>query len=120
VADNGPAALEAVKLTKHFPVRGLRGRTGGVVHACEDVSLALYPKQVVAVVGESGSGKSTLARMLGRLITPTSGQIFLAGELQRTSPRGARSYRSEVQLVLQDPYASLNPPRASATRWNAR
>jgi peptide/nickel transport system ATP-binding protein len=102
-----PAALEARSLTKHFPVRrgwGLRG--GAVVHAVEDVSLVLRRGTVTAVVGESGSGKSTLARMLARLIKPTSGEVLLNGE---PAPDGGRTYAGLVQLVLQDPFASLNP-----------
>jgi peptide/nickel transport system ATP-binding protein len=102
-----PAALEARSLTKHFPVRrgwGLRG--GAVVHAVEDVSLVLRRGTVTAVVGESGSGKSTLARMLARLIKPTSGEVFLDGA---PAPAGGRGYAGLVQLVLQDPFASLNP-----------
>ncbi len=116
--------LEAVGLTKHFPVRrsGLRGRArlrrrgqGGeadgpiVVHAVEDVSLALPESGITGVVGESGSGKSTLARMLARLITPTAGQLLLDGAEVPASSHGRREYARDVQLVLQDPFSSLNP-----------
>jgi peptide/nickel transport system ATP-binding protein len=115
--------LEARSLTKHFPVHharrarrrltGTRGRTGPgsapVVHAVEDVSLALPPGRITAVVGESGSGKSTLARLLARLITPTSGQLLLDGTEVPASTRGRREYARDVQLVLQDPFSSLNP-----------
>jgi peptide/nickel transport system ATP-binding protein len=125
----GPAAgtplLEARALTKHFPVRRRgraarahaaggagRGRPAGgrpVVHAVEDVSLALPPGGITAVVGESGSGKSTLARLLARLITPTSGRLLLGGREVPASSRGRREYAGDVQLVLQDPFSSLNP-----------
>jgi peptide/nickel transport system ATP-binding protein len=112
--------LEARALTKHFPVhharrRGCRppgrGRPGGVpvVHAVEDVSLALPPGRITAVVGESGSGKSTLALMLARLITPTSGQLLLDGVEVSARRRGHREYARAVQMVLQDPFSSLNP-----------
>jgi peptide/nickel transport system ATP-binding protein len=115
--------LEARSLTKHFPVHrarrarrrltGARGRTrqGGVpvVHAVEEVSLALPPGRITAVVGESGSGKSTLARLLARLITPTSGQLLLDGTQVPATTRGHREYARDVQLVLQDPFSSLNP-----------
>lgn len=100
--------LEARNLTKHFPVRHARlGATGAVVHAVENVTLALPESGITAVVGESGSGKSTLARMLARLIQPTSGAILLDGtELHGGTRRG---YARQVQLVLQDPFSSLNP-----------
>ncbi|HEV2343118.1 MAG TPA: ABC transporter ATP-binding protein [Actinocrinis sp.] len=101
-----PPALEARALTKHFPIRRGWGMRTALVHAVEDVSLRLYGGTVTAVVGESGSGKSTLARMLARLIEPTSGQVLLGGA---PAPHGGREYSSAVQLVLQDPFASLNP-----------
>jgi peptide/nickel transport system ATP-binding protein len=106
-------ALEARHLTKHFPVRagGLVAR-GSLVHAVEDVSLALPESGITAVVGESGSGKSTLARMLARLITPTSGTVLLDGAEIRA--RGRRGYASQVQMVLQDPFSSLNPVHSVA------
>jgi peptide/nickel transport system ATP-binding protein len=101
--------LEAKDLTKHFPVRerpfSLRR---SAVRAVEGVSLRLAKGSVTAVVGESGSGKSTLARMLARLIVPTAGEVLLRGE---PTPRGGvrRDYSRQVQLVLQDPFSSLNP-----------
>jgi peptide/nickel transport system ATP-binding protein len=110
--------LEARHLTKHFAVlhagrAGGAGRTrlrrphgGTVVHAVEDVSLALAPAKVTAVVGESGSGKSTLARMLARLVSPTNGEILLDGH---AASGHRREYARQVQMVLQDPFASLNP-----------
>ena len=101
-----PPALEARSLTKHFPVRRGWGARSALVHAVEDVSLTLRRGTVTAVVGESGSGKSTLARMLARLIKPTSGEVLLGGV---PAPAGGRGYSGEVQLVLQDPFASLNP-----------
>lgn len=109
--------LEAIGLTQHFPVRARSGRAafgdrrrGRVVHAVDDVSIRLWAGQVTAVVGESGSGKSTLARILARLTSPSSGRLWLDG---RAAPlgagRGARAYRHTVQLILQDPFSSLNP-----------
>ena len=104
----GVPALEARSLTKHFPVHdGLR-RTTRFVHAVEDISLALPEGTVTAVVGESGSGKSTLARLLVQLITPTSGELLLDGKPVGTSSRVRRDYTSQVHLVLQDPFSSLN------------
>ncbi len=115
------AVLEAHHLTKHFAVHGSVagasrrlariGKSARVVHAVDDVSLALPPGQVTAVVGESGSGKSTLARLLARLITPTSGEILLGGHAapHARTHRQQLDYAKTVQMVLQDPFASLNP-----------
>ncbi len=117
----GTPLLEARNLTKHFPLHGrargrarrLRadrtGRGGAVVRAVENVSLALAEAQVTAVVGESGSGKSTLARLLCRLLEPTSGQLLAGGRPVPSGRRGGRSYARLVQMVLQDPFSSLNP-----------
>ena len=80
-----------------------------MVYAVEQVSLSLAADAITAVVGESGSGKSTLARMLARLITPTTGQILLDGRPVPASSRGRRAYTRDVQMVLQDPFSSLNP-----------
>ena len=103
-ADPGhPPVLEARGLTKHFPVH--RGARHAVVHAVEDVTLALPGGGITAVVGESGSGKSTLARMMAQLIKPTAGTVLLDG----AAAPGRRRYARAVQLVLQDPFSSLNP-----------
>jgi peptide/nickel transport system ATP-binding protein len=121
-----PPLLEVRNLTKHFAVHDsvlasgrqrLRARTGRgqptaavrVVHAVDDVSLALPPAHVTAVVGESGSGKSTLARLLARLVTPTSGTLLLNGKPVPARQRRTLAYAKTVQMVLQDPFASLNP-----------
>ncbi|HEX6527952.1 MAG TPA: ABC transporter ATP-binding protein [Streptosporangiaceae bacterium] len=103
-----PPVLEARAVTKHFPVhrRGRQLGRGAVVHAVDDVSLALTEASITAVVGESGSGKSTLARTLARLIAPTSGEVLLNGRPVRGSRLG---YARTVQMVLQDPFSSLNP-----------
>jgi peptide/nickel transport system ATP-binding protein len=104
--------LEARRLTKHYRVHGTRRSRRGsqlAVHAVEQVSLALPADGITAVVGESGSGKSTLARMLARLVTPTSGQILLDGREVPAPTKGRREYTRDVQMVLQDPFSSLNP-----------
>ncbi|MET9231146.1 ABC transporter ATP-binding protein [Lentzea sp. NPDC003310] len=75
------------------------------VRAVRDVSLVLRRGRVTALVGESGSGKSTVAKLLARLVDPTSGEILLDGE----KVRRVREYRRKVQMVFQDPFASLNP-----------
>jgi peptide/nickel transport system ATP-binding protein len=110
-APRGAPVLEARGLTKHFRVRSrqARGQRGirAVVHACEDVDLVLEAGRVTAVVGESGSGKTTVARMLAQLVKPTRGTIMLDG--RPVSGRKLRGYRRKVQIVFQDPFASLNP-----------
>ena len=104
-AERGPLAMEAAGLTKDFRL----GR-GQVLHAVRDVSLSLYRGGVVALVGESGSGKSTVARLLAGQERLTSGTISLDGEPVSLPTRKAfRHYKSSVQMVFQDPFASLNP-----------
>ncbi|HVH65644.1 MAG TPA: ABC transporter ATP-binding protein [Candidatus Acidoferrum sp.] len=101
--------LEGRHLTKSFRVRRDRRLFSDRVrvHAVDDVSLSLAAGKVTAVVGESGSGKTTLARLLARIIRPDVGQLLLNG---RPAPPGRpRSYAAEVQMVFQDPFASLNP-----------
>jgi peptide/nickel transport system ATP-binding protein len=100
--------LEAVGVTKHYHVRN--GRFGrNIVHAAEDISVALRPGTVTAVVGESGSGKSTLSRMLARTQSLTAGKLFFEGNEIDLRKKPTAEYRRTVQLVLQDPFASLNP-----------
>ncbi len=97
--------LDATSLSKDF-----RLSRGHVLHAVRDVSLSLHRGRVVALVGESGSGKSTVARLLAGQEIPTAGTFSLRGVPVRLSTRRAfRQYKSEVQLVFQDPFASLNP-----------
>ena len=106
--------LEAIGLTKHFPVRrrlrDLVKHTHDAVHAVDDVHLTLRRGRVTALVGESGSGKSTVARLLAQLYPRTAGEIKLHGESTRV--RGGRQFRryaARVQMIFQDPFASLNP-----------
>ena len=103
--------LEAVHLRKWFPVRSWNiFGPRRAVHAVEDTSFALYPGRATALVGESGSGKTTVARLLAGLYTPTAGTILFRGKpAQLDKAAHLRSYRSHVQLILQDPFSSLNP-----------
>jgi peptide/nickel transport system ATP-binding protein len=107
-AATGQPLLEAVDVTKHFKV-GVGKAKRATVHAAENISVALHPGSVTAVVGESGSGKSTLARMLARAFELTSGTLYLDGKKIDPKHKADKSYRGAVQLVLQDPFASLNP-----------
>jgi peptide/nickel transport system ATP-binding protein len=112
-ASEAKPALEGVDLIKHYPASGGGRRRGRVVHAVDGVSVALWPGRTLGVVGESGSGKSTVAKLLSLLVTPTSGTIRLDGEA--VDPRRAeavRAYHGEVQMVFQDPFASLNPAKS--------
>jgi oligopeptide/dipeptide ABC transporter ATP-binding protein len=107
--------LQVKDLVKHYPVRGGRWGERSVVHALDGVSLSLGGKETLAVVGESGCGKTTLARCLVRLVEPTSGAIRLAGrDVTRPSPVERREIPRLIQIVFQDPYASLNPRRTIA------
>jgi len=101
--------IDVRNLTKHFPVGGFVSKQ--VVHALEDVSFSMPRGEVVALVGESGAGKSTTARLLARLIATTSGEIVYEGkDILKSEPRHASlDYRSDVQMVFQDPFGSLNP-----------
>ncbi|HEX7084666.1 MAG TPA: ABC transporter ATP-binding protein [Gaiellaceae bacterium] len=103
--------IEARGLTKHFPAGGgLVGR-GSRVHAVDQVDFALRPGRITALVGESGSGKSTVARLLARLYDPTDGTLLFEGRDVAGSRRrrDVLRYRSQVQMIFQDPFGSLNP-----------
>ena len=103
------AELEVRGLTKHFPVGSALRRSR--LYAVDDVSFALRAGRVTALVGESGSGKSTVARVLARLLEPTAGTVLFRGDdASRARGRGDElRYRSEVQIIFQDPFDSLNP-----------
>src|SRR3954451_3283009 len=108
------ATLEVRDLTKHFPATtNLIGTTSSRVHAVDDVTFSLRPGTITALVGDSGSGKSTVARLLVRLYDPTNGSILLGDRdvARDKSRRSIRRYRSQVQMIFQDPFGSLNPAK---------
>ncbi len=110
-ASGAAPLLEVDDLVTHFPIRaGLFRKTIGFVHAVDGVSLTVNERETVGVVGESGCGKTTFGRSLLRLIEPTSGTVKFRGEdVRAASTERMRELRAEMQIVFQDPYASLNP-----------
>ncbi|MBB5703265.1 peptide/nickel transport system ATP-binding protein/oligopeptide transport system ATP-binding protein [Ochrobactrum daejeonense] len=103
--------IEARRLGKNFILkRSLTGRPLAEVGAVDDITFSLMPGETLAIVGESGCGKSTLGRLLMRLIKPTAGEVFIDGlDITGISHAAMRRQRRHVQLIFQDPYASLNP-----------
>ncbi|MEV0454533.1 ABC transporter ATP-binding protein [Catellatospora methionotrophica] len=104
--------LEVRDLVKHFPIRQgiLFKRTIGQIKAVDGVSLDLHKGETLGIVGESGCGKSTLAKLLMNLEKPTSGEVRYQGrDVLRLNPADQRRLRRNIQLVMQDPYTSLNP-----------
>jgi len=104
--------LEVRNLVKNFTVRGSRGLRASkrIVQAVSDVSFQVRPGETLGLVGESGSGKTTVGRCVLRLLEPSAGSISFEGrELVGMGPRDLRSLRRRMQIVFQDPYASLDP-----------
>ncbi len=109
--NGAPPLLEVRGLRKHFPLRGgVFQRTHAWVRAVDGVSFDVYPTETLGIVGESGCGKSTLARLILRLIEPDAGTVRFGGEdVRAATPPRMKRLRRDMQLVFQDPYASLNP-----------
>jgi peptide/nickel transport system ATP-binding protein/oligopeptide transport system ATP-binding protein len=111
-AINGAGPLVEVRgLKKHFPiVKGVFSRPAGTVHAVDGVSFHINPGETLGLVGESGCGKSTVGRTLLKLLEPTAGQILVRGEdITGLDGEAMQPYRRQMQMIYQDPYASLNP-----------
>src|SRR2546421_11446974 len=98
-------------LKVHFPLAsGLFRRSRQVVKSVDGVTIDIYPGETLGLVGESGCGKSTLGRAILRLTEPTGGQVLFHGkDLANLSQREMREQRKYLQMIFQDPYASLNP-----------
>ncbi len=103
--------LEVEGLKKYFPIRkGILGKKVGYVKAVDDISFYVNEGETLGIVGESGCGKSTTGRMLMRLLEPSDGRVTFNGiEITDLSEAAMRKLRREIQMVFQDPYASLNP-----------
>ena len=104
-----PPLLETRGMTKHFKIGGNFSRK--TLHAVDDVNIIINRQEIVALAGESGSGKSTIARLLARIYKPTSGEIYYQGKplSSMRTRRDSLGYRSDVPMVFQDPFSSLNP-----------
>jgi oligopeptide/dipeptide ABC transporter ATP-binding protein len=109
--NGGDPLVEVRNLKKYFPIRkGLLQREVAQVHAVDDVTFAVREGETLGLVGESGCGKSTLGRTVVRLLEPTEGAVFFEGrDISTLGTRGLRPLRRQMQMVFQDPYASLNP-----------
>lgn len=104
--------LRVDHLVKHFPVMqgGIFRRKAGVVHAVDDISFDVYAGETLGLVGESGCGKTTTGRTIVQLYRPTSGHVYFDGvDLATLKGKGMRKTRRKIQMIFQDPYASLNP-----------
>ena len=115
---SGDPLLSVRGVSKYFPGgnSGLFGRRGKPIKAVDGVSFELDAGQTLGLVGESGCGKSTTGRVISKLLEPTSGEISFNGrDIAGLKPREMKSYRSEIQMIFQDPFSSLNPRHTIGT-----
>jgi len=104
--------LKAVSLRKHFEVKKIFKGSAGILKAVDGVDFSIPEDSVLALVGESGCGKSTVARLVLRLLPPTSGAVLFKGiDVFKLDHGSMKSFRKSVQIIFQDPFASLNPRR---------
>jgi oligopeptide transport system ATP-binding protein len=117
MSNENNALVEIKSVKKYFPIRkGVLQREVARVHAVDDVTLSVREGETIGLVGESGCGKSTLGRCIVRLLEPTAGDIVFDGRsIGKLKPRALRPLRREMQMVFQDPYASLNPRKRVGT-----
>jgi len=110
-ANGGDPLVDVRSVKTYFPIRrGLLQRQVGQVHAVDDVTFSVQEGETLGLVGESGCGKSTLGRTIVRLLEPTEGEVIFEGrDISKLGTRKLRPLRREMQMVFQDPYASLNP-----------
>jgi oligopeptide/dipeptide ABC transporter ATP-binding protein len=111
--DSAEELVRLEGLVKYFPVQeGFFKREGAQIHAVDGVDLQIFRKETLGLVGESGCGKSTLARVILRLEDPTSGRVLFEGaDISTLNSREMKQVRRKMQIIFQDPYASLNPRR---------
>lgn len=108
VENTNTPLIETVDLCKQFKVNG-----GAMLHAVDGVNLKIYQGKTLGVVGESGCGKSTLGRTILQLITPTGGEVLFEGKsITKLGRRQMRTMRQELQIIFQDPYASVDPRKS--------
>ncbi len=117
-ADDSDALLRVNNLTKHFPIKQgiLIQRQVGAVKAVDGVSFAVRAGETLGLVGESGCGKSTTGRVVTKLLDPTTGEIYFNGQdIAKLKRKQMRALRTDIQMIFQDPYSSLNPRHTIGT-----